>query len=936
MLVHATRLRRGALSSAVVLALACQFPQIAYAQTSAAAPAPEEAKQVEGVVVTGSRIKRTQAEGPAPVTIISSEQIQREGFVTVADVLETVTQASGSTQNELNSAGGFTPNAAVINLRGLGPGRTLLLVNGRRAADYPFPYNGQSNFQNFNNIPAGAIDRIEILAGGASAIYGSDAVAGVVNVVLKTNYDGDSIKLRLGTSTRGGRDLGDVQWTGGKTGDQWSLTYSLEYLAVEPLFGFDRDFMDSVQDNPFPPLFGGNQPSIGTQIRRTRPSTSYVVPTGRDCSAYSEWVPWTYVSATTGNTLGPGCGYNEYVAQQSITNRNRDLSAYLYGTWDFDNGMRAWASFQGYHSQSRLSGGLEQWFGGPQPNGQFYDPQFGTTILPIRAIMPSDYAGIEGTYQRFSEESYDIAAGLNGTFAERFDWEFTLGHANYQSDRTRPRMVAALATEFFMGAQQGVTSGIAGIPNNIPIYRLNLDRFYGRMTPEQYRSISTQVKYDAQSENTSGSFVLSGDLFDLPAGPLSFATVLEATNQSYDLNTDERLLPTRREIYNLTGTGGGGERDRYAFGLELSIPILDSLRASISGRYDKYDDITLVDDAFTKNFGLEWRPFESLLIRGSYSTSFKAPDMHYVFAEQSGGFQGIFDTYRCLSDGFTSAQCGTSNARYSYTAFSVREGQPALEEETGDSFTAGFVWDVTDNLSMTVDYYKIELNGSIQDLSSTFTLDAEAGCRTGLTRTRSPYPFAADSAYCQSVLTRIDRISNPGANNDGQIEEIRSGPINRTFLSTKGIDASILYRFDGSDWGMFNTSLAWSHTLEQETQEFPNDPINSYRDDLTNFDFRSRIRGSVSWELNDWNAAVFMLRYGSLPNWQETGRIAPYFIWNMNVGRQLTENSRLSLYVNNVFDNVHPRDDGFNSYPYFWRAYSPIGREVQVQYDFKF
>ena len=317
MLVHATRLRRGALSSAVVLALACQFPQIAYAQTSAAAPAPEEAKQVEGVVVTGSRIKRTQAEGPAPVTIISSEQIQREGFVTVADVLETVTQASGSTQNELNSAGGFTPNAAVINLRGLGPGRTLLLVNGRRAADYPFPYNGQSNFQNFNNIPARAIDRIEILAGGASAIYGSDAVAGVVNVVLKTNYDGDSIKLRLGTSTRGGRDLGDVQWTGGKTGDQWSLTYSLEYLAVEPLFGFDRDFMDSVQDNPFPPLFGGNQPSIGTQIRRTRPSTSYVVPTGRDCSAYSEWVPWTYVSATTGNTLGCRSYHLGVAAQQT-------------------------------------------------------------------------------------------------------------------------------------------------------------------------------------------------------------------------------------------------------------------------------------------------------------------------------------------------------------------------------------------------------------------------------------------------------------------------------------------------------------------------------------------------------------------------------------------------------------------------------------------
>lgn len=934
MTVHAPRLRRGALSSAVLLALAFQLPQ-AYAQNASEPPA-DEAKEVSSVVVTGSRIKRTQSEGPAPVTIISSEQIQREGFVTVSDVLETVTQASGSTQNELNSAGGFTPNASVINLRGLGPGRTLLLVNGRRAADYPFPYNGQSNFQNFNNIPAGAVDRIEILAGGASAIYGSDAVAGVVNVVLKTNYDGDTIKFRAGTSTRGGRDLGDLQWTGGKTGDQWSLTYSFEYLAVDPLFGFDRDFMDSILDNPLPPALGGIQPSIGTQIRRTRPTTTYTQPSGRDCSAYGEWVPWTYTSSTTGATLGPGCGYYEYLAQQSITNRNRDGSAYLYGTWDFDNGMRGWASFQGYRSQSRLSGGLELWFGGPQPNGQFYDPQFGTTILPIRAIMPSDYGGIEGTYQRFDETSYDIAAGLNGTIGDRFDWDFTLSHAEYQADRTRPRMVAALATAYFMGTQQGVTSGITGIPNGIPIYRLNLDRFYGRMSPEDYRSISTTVKYDAQSENTAASFVLSGDLFELPAGPLSFATVIEGTNQSYDLNTDERLLPTRREIYNLTGTGGGGERDRYALGIELSVPILESLRAQISGRYDKYDDITLVDDAFTKNFGLEWRPFDNLLIRGSYATSFKAPDMHYVFAEQSGGFSGIFDTYRCLSDGFTATQCGTANARYSYTAFSVREGQPSLEEETGDSFTVGFVWDVTDNLSTQVDYYEIELDGTIADISSTFTLDAEAGCRTGLTRNRTPYQYAPDSAFCQSVLTRIDRINNPGASNDGQISEIRSGPINRAFLSTKGIDASVNYRFDGSDWGVFNTSLSWSHTLEQKTQEFPTDPVLSYRDDLTNFDFRSRVRGSVVWELNDWNAAVFVSRFGSLPNWQETGRIAPYFLWNINVGKSITDNQRVTLFVNNVFDNVHPRDDGFNSYPYFWRAYSPIGREVSVQWEYNF
>ena len=936
---------RNPLALALAAALLFPFSSVALAQTDAddAPASSEEERELEKVVVTGSRIKRSEIEGPAPVTVITREQLEREGFVTVADALETITQASGSTQNDLNSAGGFTPNATVINLRGLGPGRTLLLINGRRAADYPFPYNGQSNFQNFNNIPAGAVERIEILAGGASAIYGSDAVAGVVNVVLKTNYEGDNVKLRVQTATRGGRDIGDLQWVGGRTGDNWSITYAFEYLYGEPLFAFQRDFMDSVEDNPFPPGvngapgFGGVQPSIGTQIRRTRPTTTYTQPAGYDCSAHPEWVPFNYVSSTTGATLGPGCGWYEFVAQQTIVNKQNDTSGYVYGTFDFDNGMQAWASLQGYDSQGRLSGGVEQWFGGPQPNGQHYDPQFGTTIFPIRALLPSEYGGIEGTYQKFDEKSYDLAFGLTGSFADRFDWDFTLSRAEYDAYRTRPRMTVQGATDFFLGQRLGTTAAgqFAGIPAGIPIYRLNLDRFYGNITPEEYASMSTQVTYDAQSENQAAQFVLSGDLFDMPAGPLSFAAVVETNQQSYDLETDERLLPAVRSIYNLTGTGGGGERDRHALGVEFRVPLLDSLTAQVSGRYDKYDDITQVDDAVTYNFGLEWRPLDSLLVRGMYATSFKAPDMHFVFAEQSGGFSTIFDTLRCLQDGFTSTQCG-NNPRYVYSAFSVRQGQPSLEEEEGDSFTVGFVWDIIDDLSISVDYYQIELENTVADITSTFTLDAEAGCLTGLTRNRQPYQFAGDSAFCQSILTRITRLSNPGAANDGSISEIRSGPINRAFLSTEGIDASLAYRWDTDRYGNFSYSLNWSHTLKQETKEFASDPINSYRDDLTNFDFRSRIRSSLSWSRDDWSANVFMLRYGSLPNWQETGRISPYFVWNLNLGKEIVENVKLTGYINNITNNVHPDDPGFNSYPYFWRAFSPVGREIGFQVDYSF
>ena len=166
-------LRRTQLAAAIIANLVA-VPGLAFAQATGNTTADEANKpkteELDTVQVVGSRIKRAEVEGPSPVTVITSSQIEAEGFNTVYDALETISQNTGFAQNDFNAAGGFTPNASVINLRGLGPGRTLLLINGRRANDYPFPYNGRSNFQNFNTIPAAAVERIEILAGGASAI----------------------------------------------------------------------------------------------------------------------------------------------------------------------------------------------------------------------------------------------------------------------------------------------------------------------------------------------------------------------------------------------------------------------------------------------------------------------------------------------------------------------------------------------------------------------------------------------------------------------------------------------------------------------------------------------------------------------------------------------------------------------------------------------
>lgn len=911
----------------------------------------EQSQNLDKIEVIGSRIKRAEVEGPSPVTIITADQLQKEGFVTVFDALSTITQNNGVVQNELNSAGGFTPNGSPVNLRGLGPGRTLLLINGRRAADYPFPYNGQSNFQNFGNVPTAAVERIEILSGGASAIYGSDAVAGVINVVLRKNFEGDVLKLRTGTTTTGGGDYADVQWVGGKTGDSWSLTYAVEYLADEPMYAYQRDFMDSREDNPLPNAVLGNQPAGTLRINRVGlPANTpniFIAPPAGACSRFDgEYVDWNFraVSTVTGlpYSQGNACGYWKDVGYQSIANGNRDLSGYLYGNYLFGNGMEAWASLMGYHSKSELSGGVE-FFGGPHLDGvgtvgTFFatNPGINGNVQIQRIFTPQEYGGIEGTHQKFTEKSLDFAVGLRGTFADRFDWDLTLGRADYWADRTRPRLDGSAITDWFLGPRLNTTG--------TPRYLINLDRFYRPLTPQEYRNLSTILKYESHSWATQGSFVLSGDLFELPAGPVGFAAVLEGTQQGYELNSPADILPTNRLAYNLTGTNGGGDRDRYAIGGELSIPVLESLKLSLAGRYDKYDDITNVDDARTWAAGLEWRPFDSLLVRGNFSTSFKAPDMHYVYNEGSGSFGNALDTYRCLSTGgyatlpspppAGTAACAGST--FIYSVFATSRGEPTLEEETGESFSAGFVWDLTDSLSISADYYNIVLEGAVANLSSTFILDNEAGCRTGLTRTRQPFQFAPGSAFCQEIISRVTREPAAGEPTD-RITGVRSGPVNQSFQRVTGVDTALNYRLDTDRLGRFNWRFEWSYTHKNERQVFATDPIQTdWRDDPGNFGFRSRIRASVAWSKGDWASSVFMSRYGSLPNWQETARIAPYFLWNANVSKKITDKLTASFYVNNIFNTFHPDDSGYNSYPYFSGNFSPIGREISAQLQYKF
>ncbi|WP_182336597.1 TonB-dependent receptor [Stenotrophomonas acidaminiphila] len=895
----------------------------------AAAAQPAETQELSTVQVTGSRIKRAEVEGPSPVMVISAQQIENEGHATVFEALESLVMAGGAVETELS--GGFSANAHPLNLRGLGPGRSLLLIDGRRAADYPFPYGGRSNFQNFGNIPSGAVERIEVLAGGASAIYGADAVSGVVNVVLKRNYEGDVFKLRGGTSTMGGRDRADLQWTGGRRGEDWSVTYALQYYEQELLYGFQRSDWDRRRNPAADPRIGA-EPTAMLRIRRGGTSSNPLIalPEGTCQKWGGEFIDWTYRRISGGNvqTLGDACGSWNDERYVHLSKGKEEAAAYVFGTYDFNDALQAWASLQVWDSKAESLGGFESITGphtdGVGRRGDFYDPQFGAVIAPTRYLSPVDLGGVAEMNQHYKERSVDLAVGLRGRLAERFDWDATLSRAEYDFERTRRRMVGNLVNDFFFGPQLGSTS------KGVPIHQLNLDRWLRPLTPQEYASISTLARYEAESWVTTGSFVLTGDLFELPAGPLGMAVVMEASRQGYALDSDPRVQPGVVQLYNLTGTNGGGERDRYAAGIEFSIPIVDTLRASLAGRFDKYDDVTDVNDAKTWNAGLEWRPFESLLARASYATSFKAPDMHWVFSEGSGSYGTSVDPWRCIDGG---ANPGCSG--YSYSMFSVTRGDPALEEETGKSWSAGVVWDIADGLAVNADYWNIELNGALERMANAEILEGEAGCRTGVKLNGQPFEFAAGSGYCQLVTSLVTRTPEEGQG-IGRVTEIRSLPINQSYRRVAGIDAGLNWRLQTARLGRYNLRLNWSHTLASERQVQATDAVQKdWRDDPDNLDFRSRITTGVDWRLGDWSAGVFGTRYGSLPKYGGVGRTGVHFLWNANLGRQITDKAALKLYVNNVFNSLHPHDETNSSFPYFYDVYSPVGREVAVQFEYR-
>jgi len=944
-----------ALLMALAVPLAASAVDAAHAQEAGQASAQDgdgsdAARTLDKVEVTGSRIKRAEVEGPSPVVVITSEDIRKQGYSTVAETLQTLTQFNGDVVGGEFNASSSQPDAAFLNLRGLGVGYQLILLNGKRMTEYAASSGAASTGVSVGSIPAVVVERIEVLNGGASAIYGSDAVAGVVNIVTRDNWEGDHLRVRGGNTTRGGGDTGQFQFSGGKSWDRGSVTYAFEQLNREPIFSWQRGNIIRTGMNA-PGNAGTNPPTFGLDSALMDAGYNdyyWLGQDGRllyagDVDADSAAAALERTCRTMGRNYFPmygsssaerpyACGNANYYDGDTLANKYDKTSAYVSGSFRFNDAVEAYGQLLVQRSRSEAAHRTSMYL---YNAGNAHDVEIGQFEY-WRALDPNDIGG--APMRVWDETTISANAGVRGTFGSRFDWDASLSLSRDEMNSSWKQLITDRVHRYLFGQALGEVDGA-------PLYRIDPAVLFGPITPQQYASMVDTIRNRNLSQTAQAQFVLGGALFALPAGDVEMASVFEASHSKYELRPDRRSLSTYTgadKTFNHTGVSGGGPRDRYGAGIEFRIPLLQRLVANVAGRWDKYDDISDVGDATTWQASLEWRPFDNLLLRASRQTSFMAPNIMWLYGEPVTNYDDyITNYYLCRVDGLDLtttaglAQCATDHHE---SAWYVEGGNNSrLHEETATSNGLGIVWDVTDKLSLSADYWEITLKGKSQYLDTATLMSENASCLLG--RRVDGTPVDPNSGACAIYLSYVQRDAAGG------VTEYFLDAINQAGVRTKGVDASLKYAWSWDRFGDFSLNAGYSRTLGYDVQIAAGDPWQdymgcSYAATYSCGDqplaFRSRTNWTLGWNRGDWSASMYGYRNGARVNYQASAHLPTYVQWNASLSKKITDHLRLGVDVTNLFDRYGPKDTSMTWYPFYQNIYGIQGRAVYVNLDVDF
>ncbi|WP_052748992.1 TonB-dependent receptor plug domain-containing protein [Arsukibacterium ikkense] len=659
------KMKLSTLSAAVILATTGQH--VLAAEENAA-----EEQKIEKIQITGSRLKGVDMEGANPVQIFSRDDMARRGYDSVGSFLRDLPQAS--------SAGTFTENGGVggadgspagssgVSLRGLGSSSTLVLVNGRRVAVDSFT-NGFDSFVNVNSIPMSALERVEVLTDGASSVYGSDAIAGVINFILRKDVEGHEISVSYGDDTKSsnfGRT--NLTYVGGFNTENSNTTLVVDYFDRKALFNSDRP------------------------IDVTLKSSTRVTIDGSD---YAE--PWCGTDVSNGGTR---CRY-DYVIERAIQPDTTAIGATLHHNYQLANGNEffAEAMFQNNSGSAYDSAAaFDVRIAGNSP----LVPQWARDIdaadgqmnqIRVRSRFP------ETRLQDYDTTSYRLLAGLRGELG-LWSWETAATYGKTENEITH--------VQGYMGRDK-VTNGIA----NGTFNPFNLGRDNNSAAIAAVRELAPRV---GESEVFSLDFNIAGDLaLELPAGNIS--AVFGGEFRSEDIFDRPSQIAQSGGVFALGASDAAADRTQYAAYAEFNVPVTDSLDLIAALRYDHYSDFG--GDTNPK-LSLRYRATDELILRTSWSTGFRAPSLSQLGAGESLGSAYI----NCGAAQPFNALCGTFGASFGELEFDQETlGNRGLDAENSEAINIGFSWNLTENLQITADYWRYE-HTDIVDVDANTTLKA--------------------------------------------------------------------------------------------------------------------------------------------------------------------------------------------------------------------
>lgn len=682
----------------------------------AATSLPAMAQDPQRVEVTGSRIKRVDAEGSLPITTISRQELEASGSTTVAEFIRTLTFAQAG--NYRPQSGSSFAGYAGADLRGLGADRTLVLLDGRRLPKAP----QVGSATDLNSVPMAAIERVEVLTDGASAIYGSDAIGGVINFITRKDFEGVSISGGYTDPKTEGGTKRELSALVGLNSDKGRIVGGFTNTKRGMVFTSQRPWGQTLGVSSFGNNYASQDPTQGPQALTAVPGA---------CTDTNFYL-----------TASGTCSFN-FNAVAADEQQIENSAVFVRGEYQFAPDWSAHIStsvsrVESFGRYAPVPGQVT--VAADSPN----NPSNGAYAITLRHRFAA-----AGNRDDFSDTNlYDFGAGVRGRVANRFDVEFGMRKTESSFKRLGYNyIVRPLAEQYINSGEYDIYTPSQNDPDILNAIKATISRAAVFNVFEVYGNATT-------------------DLFAMGGGTAMLFLGVENRKEKYSDQYDS--LSEAGVIEGSAGNSAGGNREVSAVSAELLLPFTKTLEGSLSARYEKYSDY---GSDFSPKASLSFKAMPNLRLRGSVGKGFRAPSLDILTQKTTFSAESVFDPVTCIAFGGDPAGCNNNTLVQVDSYFTAN---PSLSSEKSTQFSFGAVWDITPTLSFKADYWNIKIDDVITTLDGPTVVDRSTG--------RDPRAIPAGLGVTRNangVITRVDA----GYANEGVL---KTAGIDLNLLTTWG------------------------------------------------------------------------------------------------------------------------------------------------------